>query len=253
MKASIIVMLLLLSIIAVSCSSGVSSQPTAPSSGLPLPTSNAKTASPTPASAAKSTAPTASTSKDAKNLGKAKDWYEMALKEAQKWQNDAKFMELHAYNTSVSLRVESIDKITIAGLKEASMNGIAETWEYYFISKKADVPYQVVVTQGNISKSKVAAMFLPRKYETMKEYADWLVDSPEAIEIAKSKVTDDITNGAFITYALFNGENNKIIGMKVEYINRFIWQISIQPYKKGVTVVQVDGTTKEILETDMLK
>jgi hypothetical protein len=87
----------------------------------------------------------------------------------------------------------------------------------------------------------------------MKDYADWLVDSPEAVEIARSKVTQDISNGAFITYALFNGENNKVSVNKVEYINRFRWQISIQPYKKGVTIVQVDGTTKEVLETDQLK
>jgi hypothetical protein len=245
MKISIIVAsLVLISILAVSCSPGISSQTPAPSSSKPVSISNTSAATPPP---------TTSISKSTKTQGNAKDWYEIALKEAQKWQSDAKLMELHADNTSTSLRVESIDKLAIAGLKEAPMNGSTETWEYYFISKNADTPYQVVISQGNINKSKIATMFLPRKYETMKDYTDWLVDSPEAVEIAKSKVTQDISSGAFITYALFNGENNKISGMKVEYINRFRWQISIQPYKKGITVVQIDGTTKEVLETTNLE
>jgi hypothetical protein len=244
MRSLLFAFLVLLSIITLSCSSTAPPQISTQPSNKPPGSSITKTGSPTA---------TTNTAKLDSNLSRAKDWYDLALKEAQKWQSDAKMMELHAYNTSTSLRVESIEKLVISGLKEAPMNGTSETWEYYFISKNAETPYQVVISQGKINKSKVASMFLPRKYETMKEYSDWLVDSPEAAQIAKSKVIEDLSGGAFITYALFNGENNKVTIGEVKYINRFRWQISIQPFKKTTTVVQIDGTTREILETDVLK
>lgn len=180
-------------------------------------------------------------------IGKAREWYDTALAEAKKWQSDAKLMELHADNTSAAFRmVEDKDEKT-AGLKEVPMNGATETWKYYFMSQNAEVPYMVVMTQGTLVQSKEATMFLTNKYMDLKPDSDWKIDSPEAFELTKTKVTQDISQGAIVTYSLFNGGNLEKVNGQLTQVFRLRWEIKVETIKGAYTTVEIDATTGDVL------
>jgi hypothetical protein len=179
--------------------------------------------------------------------GKAKEWYNLALDEAKKWHDDVKLMELHADNTSAAFRLVEKESEIIAGLKEAPMDGTAEIWKYYFMSQNADRPYMITISQGSLTENKEATMFLTKKYEDLKNDSDWKLDSQETLELTKTNVAQDISNGAFVTYSLYNGGSLETVNGQMTNVSRLRWQIQVKTIEGKVTTVEIDATSGAVL------